>query len=80
MGLPVGLPGHSDEQRTVVRAALEAAAPMNSPRRYAELPFQWPERRSRAIREPSTPPPIVQLLTRKPWLLPKLVSGEIPEA
>ncbi len=79
MGLPVGLPGHVDQQRAVVQAALEAGAAMTEPRSYTELPFQWPERRSQAIRESDPPPPIVQLLTSKPWLLPRLVSGNLPD-
>ncbi len=42
------------------------------------LPFEWPERRSEAIREPDPAPPIARLLTRKPWLLRRLVSGRLP--
>lgn len=79
MGLPLGLPGHADDQRAVLRAALEAAAEMDEPRLYVELPFEWPERRAVAMREPATPPPIVQLLNSKPWLLAKLVSGHVPD-
>ena len=78
MGLPMGRPGDADTQRAVLRAALEAAAAMASPRSYTELPFSWPERRSVAMREPDPPPPIVQLLTRKPWLVPRLAGGHIP--
>lgn len=79
MGLPLGLPHHVEQQRAVLRSALEAGAAMSRPRSYAELPFEWPERRSQAIREPDPPPPIVQLLTSKPWLLPRLMSGHIPD-
>ena len=79
MGLPLGLPGQVAQQRAVLQAALEAGAAMTEPRSYTELPFQWPERRSQAIREPDPPPPIVQLLTSKPWLLPKLISGHLPD-
>lgn len=78
MGLAFGAPGDADRQRAVLRAALEAATAMTEPRSYVELPFTWPEPRSRAIRHPDPPPPIAQLLTRKPWLLPRLVSGDIP--
>ncbi len=78
MGMAFGRPGDADGQRDVLRAALEAAAAMTEPRSYTELPFIWPEPRSAAIRHPDPPPPIVQLLTKKPWLLPRLVSGELP--
>ena len=78
MGMPMGRPGDAPTQRAVLQAALEAAASMTRPRSYAELPFVWPERRSTAMREPDPPPPIAQLLTKKPWLLPRLAGGRIP--
>ena len=78
MGMPMGRPGDADGQRAVLRAALEAAAAMTGPRSYTELPFVWPERRSTAMREPDPPPPIARLLTKKPWLLPRLAGGRIP--
>lgn len=78
MGSTLGRPGDADGQREVLRAALEAGASLTEPRGYVELPFEWPERRAEAIREPDPPPPIAQLLTRRPWLLPRLVSGRLP--
>lgn len=78
MGLTMGRPGDRDGQREALRAALEAGAAMAEPRSYVELPFRWPERRSTAIREPDPLPPIAQLLAKKPWLLPRLVSGRLP--
>ena len=77
-GLPLGLPDDHVTQRAVLRDTLEAAATMTEPRSYVELDHEWPERRSVAIREPPTPPPIAHLLTRKPWLLPRLIAGDIP--
>jgi len=79
MGLPLGLPHEVELHRAVLQAALEAAAAMTDSRSYTELPFQWPERRSQAIREPDPPPPIAQLLSAKPWLLPRLISGHLPD-
>lgn len=78
MGLPFGAPGDADGQRAVLRDTLEAAAAMTRPRSYTELPFEWPEPRSKAIRHPDPQPPIAQLLTRRPWLVPRLASGDIP--
>ena len=59
-------------------AAREGAQMDLVARSYVELDHEWPERRSVAIREPPTPPPIAHLLTRKPWLLPRLIAGDIP--
>jgi hypothetical protein len=78
MGRTMGQPGDADGQRAVLRAALEAGAAFTEPRSFTELPFEWPERRSQAIREPDPPPPISQLLVRRPWLLPRLISGRVP--
>ena len=79
-GLPLGLPHDDRGQRDVLRATLQTAAAMTVPRSYVELDHRWPERRSVAIREPAEPPPIAQLLTRRPWLLPRLISGDIPSS
>lgn len=78
MGLPFGLPHDVANQRDLLRDVLQAAAAIDRPRGYVELPHQCPERRVVAIREPATPPPIVRLLANKPWLLPHLVSGNLP--
>jgi hypothetical protein len=74
----MGRAGDHDGQRAVLRDTLEAGAAMTEPRSYVELPHRWPEPRSVAIREPDPLPPIAQLLAKKPWLLPRLVSGRLP--
>lgn len=79
MARAFGRPGDADGQREVLRATLQAAAAMTEPRSYTELSFEWPEPRSQAIREPDPPPPISQLLSKKPWLLPRLISGRLPD-
>lgn len=79
MGLPFGLPHDDANQRNLLHDVLQAAAAIDQPRGYVELPHQWPERRAVAIREPATPPPIARLLTKKPWLLPRLVAGKLPD-
>ena len=79
MGMPMGRPGDAETQRAVLRRrARGRCGDVRSPRSYTELPFVWPERRSAAMREPEPPPPIAQLLTKKPWLLPRLAGGRIP--
>jgi hypothetical protein len=80
MGRPIGRPGDTDGQRAVLRSTLEAAVVMVEPGSYTELPFEWPEPRSQAIKDPNPPPPIAQLLARKPWLIPRLIPGHLPDA
>jgi len=78
-GRPVGRPGDVSGQRAVVRAALRVLQDANKPGTVEHLPFDWPEPPRQARSHPKSPPPIVGLLRRKPWLLPRLLKGEIPE-
>jgi hypothetical protein len=80
MGQPLGRPHDADGQRAVLRSMLELLATAPGPDAYVELPFVWPESPAR-VRNASKdlpPPPIVELLTRKPWLLANLYTGRIP--
>ena len=78
---PLGRPHDAAGQRAVLRATLELLATASGPDTYVELPFEWPETpaRARNASRDVPPPPIVGLLQRKPWLLPRLYSGRIPE-
>lgn len=76
-GRPFGAPGDADMQRRILRAALEALASMGEPGTRVDLDIAYEGPRGRM--HPPTPPPIASLLKRKPWLLPKLISGKIPE-
>jgi hypothetical protein len=78
MSRPLGPPGDADGQRAVLRAALEPLAGATAPGAYVELPFVWPETRAQANRGSEVHPPIAKLLLRKPWLLARLYSGDIP--
>ena len=79
-GRPLGQPHDADGQRAVLRAMLELLASASGPDTYVELPFQWPESpaRARNASRDLAPPPIVELLKVKPWLLANLYSGRIP--
>ncbi len=79
-GRPLGQPHDADGQRAVLRAMLELLASASGPDTYVELPFQWPESpaRARNASRDLPPPPIVELLKMKPWLLANLYSGRIP--
>lgn len=79
MSRPIGRPNDADGQRAVLRAALEVLATATEPGTVVELPFEWPESPGAARRAAKVNPPISQLLVRKPWLIPRLVSGDIPE-
>jgi hypothetical protein len=75
---PLGRAGDADGQRAVLRAALDVATRAARPGAVERLPFEWPAD-VRAHQHPRTPPPIVALLKRKPWLLLKLRSGDFPD-
>jgi hypothetical protein len=82
MGRPLGRPHDVDGQRAVLRAMLELLSTARGPDTYTELPFVWPESpaQARNASRNHPPPPIVDLLTRKPWLLVNLYTGSIPKA
>lgn len=79
MSRPMGRPGDAAGQREVLRALLALLATATGPDAYVELPFTWPESPAQARKGSEIHPPIAQLLARKPWLLPRLYSGEIPD-
>ena len=80
MSRPLGRPGDADGQRAVLRATIALLEEATGPGAYGQLPFEWPESPA-AARNASRgvpPPPIVELLARRPWLLADLYSGRIP--
>ena len=80
MSRPLGRPGAADGQRAVLRATIALLEEATGPGAYGQLPFEWPESPA-AARNASKgvpPPPIVELLARRPWLLADLYSGRIP--
>lgn len=66
----------------MLRATLELLAGASGPDSCVELPFEWPESpaRARNASKDLAPPPIVELLRKKPWLVPRLYGGRIPHA
>lgn len=78
-GRPMGLPGDRAGQRAVLQAALEVLAAARAPGTTIQLPFRWPQDPREAGGDPPVPPPIVQLLKRKPWLALRLLAHDIPE-
>jgi hypothetical protein len=81
MGRPLGRPHDADGQRAVLRSLLELLVTASGPDTYIELPYVWPESpaQARNASKDLPPPPIVGLLTRKPWLLANLYTGRIPD-
>ena len=79
MSRPMGRPGDAEGQRSVLRSLLEVLASAKSPDTYVELPYVWPESPAQARKGADVHPPIAQLLVRKPWLLARLYTGEIPD-
>lgn len=80
MGRPLGRPHDADGQRAVLRGTLEVLAAASGPDTYVELPFAWPESpaQARNASKDLPPPPIVDLLKAKPWLVANLYTGRIP--
>ena len=80
MGRPFGNPHDVDGQRAVLRSALELFSIATGPDAYVELPFEWPETpaQARNASRGVPPPPIVELLKRKPWLVARLYRGKVP--
>jgi D-proline reductase (dithiol) PrdB len=79
MAHPLGAPGDHEGQMAVLKATLQALEEVRKPGEVVELPFEWPERPSQVHADPEEPPPIAKLLTRRPWLVAKFLSGGIPE-
>jgi hypothetical protein len=79
MSRPMGRPGDARGQREVLRALLELLASAQGPDAHVDLPFTWPETPAQAREGSDVQPPIAQYLARKPWLLARLYTGEIPE-
>ena len=65
---PLGRPHDADGQRAVLRATLEPLASASGPDSYVDLPFEWPESpaQARNASRDIPPPPIAELLRRKP--------------
>ncbi len=80
MGRPLGQPHDADGQRAVLRAMLDVLATAPGPDTCIELPFAWPESpaQARNASRDLPPPPIVELMRKKPWLLINLTTGRIP--
>jgi hypothetical protein len=79
MSRPMGPPGDAQGQRNVLRSHLSLLASAQAPDAYVELPYVWPESPAQARKGTDVHPPIAQVLARKPWLLPRLYAGEIPD-
>jgi len=79
MSRPMGRPGDAPGQRAVLRALLDVLDSAAERDTYVELPFTWPETPAQARKGSDVHPPIARLLARKPWLLARLYTGEIPD-
>ncbi len=79
MGQPLGAPGDADGQRAVLKAALRFLEQASTPGEVVRMPFDWPEPLHKVRWKGGQPPPIAEHIKRRPWLFPKLVSGDIPE-
>lgn len=78
MGVPLGSPGDARGQRAVLEAALRVLETARTPGETIPLPFEWPTPLEKARFPAAEPPPISQLIRRRPWLYLRLLRGEIP--
>jgi len=79
MGVPLGLPGDAGGQRAILEAALRVLATARAPGEIVSLPFEWPTPLEEVRYPAAEPPPIAQLIRRRPWLYLQLLRGEIPD-
>ena len=79
MGQPIGAPGDADGQREVLKAALRFLGEAETPGEVVRMPFDWPEPLHKVKWKGGSPPPIADHIKRRPWLFPRLVSGDIPD-
>jgi D-proline reductase (dithiol) PrdB len=77
--LPFGPPNDRAGQLDVLRAALTTLESIREPGTRVDLPFEWPEG-LRVRTHAAEPPPIVGLLKRKPWLLPRFLARDAPKS
>jgi D-proline reductase (dithiol) PrdB len=78
LGYLLGQPGDEEGQRAVLRSTLQAMVRMARPGSAAHLPYEWPEAARRLSARPAQAPPISRYLKRRPWLLPNLLSRNVP--
>jgi len=78
MGQPLGAPGDAEGQREVLRTALRFLEEASTPGETVRMPFDWPESLHK-VKWKGEAPPIAEHLKRRPWLFPRLVSGDIPD-
>ncbi len=79
MGQPLGAPGDADGQREVLKAVLRFLEDARTPGEMVRMPFDWPEPLHKVKWKGGSPPPIADHIKRRPWLFPRLVSGDIPD-
>ncbi len=77
LGQTFGPPGDVAGQAEVLRATLDVVVAAQGPG-TVHLPFEWHEPANRRGSEPPEPPPIAQLLKKKPWLIPRLLERDPP--
>ena len=78
MGQPLGATGDAEGQREVLKAALRVLEDARTAGTVVRMPFDWPEPLHKVKWKGGEPPPIAGHIKRRPWLFPRLVSGDIP--
>ena len=81
-------PGHpkAEQKKITLDELLEGRDGMTrfleeatTPGELVRMPFDWPEPLHKVKWKGGAPPPIADHIKRRPWLFPRLVSGDIPD-
>jgi D-proline reductase (dithiol) PrdB len=78
LGRTLGQPCDAAGQTAVLEAVLGALESIHTPGEIVHLPFEWPEDPRDVQKNHHADPPIGRYLARHPWLLPKLLSRDVP--
>jgi hypothetical protein len=78
LGYLLGQPGDAKGQMAVLRATLQAVTEMTTPGSITHLASEWPASARKLSARPPKTPPISRYLLHHPWLIPNLLSREVP--
>ena len=79
LGRTLGQPGDVAGQLAVLRATLNALETIQTPGGCVNLPFEWPELPNAVHNHPVEKPPITSYIVKHPWMLPRLLSRDVPK-
>lgn len=79
LGRTFGHIGESEEQRSILLAALQALETIQNPGAVVHQPFLWAEKENAPKPPAVEPPPIAKYLMRHPMQVRNLINRKIPQ-